>query len=353
MAGIGLRVPARRWCPKTLVSGALAALSISLMILVMPSLVAPPVVDYPSAQRAPADSSNYTTSNREANGLKVRWIVVHDIEGTEASCISWFQNPAAEASSHYVIGYDGTVHQMVPEKDIAWHAGNWDYNQHSIGIEHAGFADSDYFTDAEYRASAKLVAFLIRRYNITLVRPTGIAPADSEESSGVIGHDQVPDPGSPQLGGGASHHYDPGRHWNWTSYLSLVKAYYDETLVPESPPKGDGGLLEPPMSLPPVLVMVVASILLILAGIIALGVSKAVRRGQVSNGRIASIRSQQGPRLKAEAADCSADWPLLMVAPQNRRSLSLSFLPLQMASFLTTSTRARTFRHLSSSTTPG
>jgi N-acetyl-anhydromuramyl-L-alanine amidase AmpD len=258
-------------------TGALVALCILLATFATPLSIGPPSVDYPGAQWAPADSSNYTVSDREANGLRIKWVVIHDIEGTEASCINWFQNPAAKASSHYVIGYDGTVYQMVAEKDIAWHAGNWDYNQHSIGIEHAGFADNNYFTDAEYRASAKLVAFLIRRYNITLIRPSGIAPANSEDGSGVIGHDQVPDPGDPQLSGGAGHHYDPGRYWNWTYYMSLVKAYYDETQ--ELPPKRDEGLLDPLLSLPPILVAVLVFVFLILAGVIAFIIRRTVRAG--------------------------------------------------------------------------
>ena len=34
---------------------------------------------------------------------------------------------------------------MVPERDIAWHAGNWPYNETSIGIEHAGFTNDGAF----------------------------------------------------------------------------------------------------------------------------------------------------------------------------------------------------------------
>ena len=35
---------------------------------------------------------------------------------------------------------DGLVTQMVPTKDMAWHAGNKSINKHSIGIEHEGYA---------------------------------------------------------------------------------------------------------------------------------------------------------------------------------------------------------------------
>ena len=303
--------------------GVLAASLVLLAAVATPLSRASTAVDYPGAQWEPADSSNYTVSDREANGLRIRWIVTHDIEGSESSCIKWFQDPAAEASSHYVIGYDGTVYEMVAEKDIAWHAGNWDYNQHSIGIEHAGFADTGGFTDAEYRASAKLVAFLMRKYNMTLVRPSGIAPADPENGGGVIGHDQVPDPSNAQLGGGAGHHRDPGRYWNWTYYMSLVNEYYNETQ--ESMQNGGQGLLDPILSLPPVLLATFVLTLLTILGLVALGITTILKSGhhQVRDPvpNLTSTESQSDPRLKAQTACRSAYWPLRTIIWQNQIDL--------------------------------
>jgi len=197
-------------------------------------------IDFPGAVWVAANSSNYSVSDREANGLRIRWIVIHDIEGTTSACLAWFQDSAAKASSHYVVDYDGTLYQMVSEKDIAWHAGNWDYNQHSIGIEHAGYADINSFTDEEYRASARLVAYLAKKYNVSIAHPDGIAPATSDEGSGIIGHYQVPDPYNTTLGGGASHHYDPGAYWNWTYYLSLVALYYQNATLPSALSEREG-----------------------------------------------------------------------------------------------------------------
>ena len=227
-----------------------------LPLLMSPELsVAAQNVDFPGAVWTAANSLNYSISDRESNGLRIRWIIIHDVEGSAAACLSWFQDSAAAASSHYVIDYDGTVYQMVLEKDIAWHAGNWDYNKHSIGIEHAGYADRDCFTDDEYRASARLVAYLTRKYNISVVRPDGLAPPVSEQGTGIIGHDQVPDPSEPTIGGGKSHHHDPGRHWNWTLYLSLVMTYYSNASLPGPSSGGDEKMLEPLASLPPSLVL--------------------------------------------------------------------------------------------------
>jgi N-acetyl-anhydromuramyl-L-alanine amidase AmpD len=87
--------------------------------------------------------------------------------------IATFQKPASGSSSHYVIrSSDGQVTQMVPTKDVAWHAGNWTMNEHSIGIEHEGIATQGgtWYTEQMYRASADLVRYLAAKYHIPLDR---------------------------------------------------------------------------------------------------------------------------------------------------------------------------------------
>ncbi|TAL82283.1 MAG: N-acetylmuramoyl-L-alanine amidase [Beijerinckiaceae bacterium] len=60
---------------------------------------------------------------------------------TEEAALARLCDPAAEVSSHYTIGADGTIIQLVPEAQRAWHAGQscWagetDMNSVSIGIE--------------------------------------------------------------------------------------------------------------------------------------------------------------------------------------------------------------------------
>lgn len=183
--------------------------------------------DYSEAVWRPASKDNYTPGNRGKGDI--RWIIIHDVEGDAEAAVAWFQNPAARVSAHYVISYDGTVYQTVRERDIAWHAGNWEYNKRSIGIELAGYADENAYTEEEYHACAKLVAYLAKKYGIPVVHLEGIAPADPGGGAGIIGHSQVPDPRNPSLGGGRSHHHDPGKHWNWTKLIELVKHYYNQT----------------------------------------------------------------------------------------------------------------------------
>ncbi|MCF0092414.1 N-acetylmuramoyl-L-alanine amidase [Micromonospora sp. MH99] len=157
--------------------------------------------DYGPAAWAPASTSNYTVASRPGSHPVDR-VVIHLAQGSYAGTVSWFQNPAAQASAHYTVrSSDGAVTQSVREKDIAWHAGNWTYNTQSIGIEHEGYVDNPaWFTDAMYRGSAALTRSLTTRYGI---------PRDRAH---IIGHVEVP---------GATH-TDPGPNWNWTYYLQLV-----------------------------------------------------------------------------------------------------------------------------------
>lgn len=169
--------------------------------------------DYPGATFVPASPSNYSIANRPFD-YPVDMVVIHDIEGSANDAIQAFEDPARQASAHYVVSYAGQITQMVPEHDIAWHAGNWDYNTRAIGIEHEGFAYTPgLYTTAEYQASAHLIASICSRWGVPMDR------------THVIGHYQVPDPFNPGLYGGADHHTDPGPYWNWTYYMSIAAQY--------------------------------------------------------------------------------------------------------------------------------
>jgi N-acetyl-anhydromuramyl-L-alanine amidase AmpD len=170
-------------------------------------------VDYPPAAWVAANSHNYTVANRPLD-YPIDMIVIHDIEGTAASAIKAFQTSTRHASAHYVISSKGQITEMVREKNIAWHAGNWDYNTRAIGIEHEGFAYvNGSFTTAMYQASEHLIASICSRWGIPIDR------------NHVIGHYQVPDPNHPGLFGGDSHHTDPGPYWHWTSYINAAKQF--------------------------------------------------------------------------------------------------------------------------------
>lgn len=173
------------------------------------------IADYWNAIYLPAGSNNYTLANRPISS-PVNKIIIHVTQGSWSSAINWFEDPNAQASSHYVVrSADGVIGQSVLEKDIAWHAGNWLYNQSSIGIEHEGYFDNpSWFTDTMFRSSAQLSAYLVNKYQIPIDR------------AHIIGHNEVPDPNNPGEYGGASHHINcPGPWWWWDLYMSYVNQY--------------------------------------------------------------------------------------------------------------------------------
>jgi N-acetyl-anhydromuramyl-L-alanine amidase AmpD len=183
--------------------------------------------DYPGALWNPAHTNNYGVASRTSTDI--RWIVIHTTEDAPGSDCStsqnWFKNADQNGdgtpgvSAHYVICRDGTVVQMVRDKDIAYHAGNFPYNQQSIGIEHERH-DTSNWTEAQFQASVQLVKWLVAHYSVQSVFPGGIAPANPSDGSGVVGHNQVPDPNNPTLGGGINHKPDPV-NWDWPHYQDL------------------------------------------------------------------------------------------------------------------------------------
>ncbi|WP_445525833.1 N-acetylmuramoyl-L-alanine amidase [Streptomyces cyslabdanicus] len=161
----------------------------------------PQAVDYPEAEWQPASSSNYTASSRPTT-YAVDRVVIHVTQEAYGSTLAIFQNPQKGVSAHYLVrSADGHVAQCVSESDVAWHAGNWDYNTRSVGIEHEGWVDEpDYFTNALYEESAGLTAAICDRYRI---------PKDRAH---IIGHYEVP----------GTDHTDPGPNWDWERYIRLV-----------------------------------------------------------------------------------------------------------------------------------
>ncbi|MFF2328054.1 MULTISPECIES: peptidoglycan-binding protein [unclassified Streptomyces] len=152
--------------------------------------------DYPSALWVPADSHNFAAGRSAA----IDKVIIHVTQGSYAGSISWFQNPTAEVSSHYVVrSSDGQITQMVRDSDTAYHARS--QNSSSLGIEHEGFIDDpSWFTDTMYRSSAALTAYLCDRYGI---------PKDRAH---IIGHSEAP----------GNDHTDPGPYWDWNRYMELV-----------------------------------------------------------------------------------------------------------------------------------
>lgn len=144
---------------------------------------------YPYAQQRPLTDHSVSGRLLDRNS-----IVLHITEGTTANgAISTFASSVSphRTSAHFVIDRDGTVYQLLPISDTAWHASQC--NAHSVGIEHvalsavgatglnqahaAAIANGTQrpflemlATDSQYEASGKLVAWLCQQIDITCDR---------------------------------------------------------------------------------------------------------------------------------------------------------------------------------------
>jgi hypothetical protein len=193
----------------------------------------PPDVD---CRFVPASPANYRAADRPADGVTVDYIVIHDTESSYDSAITSFRNPAHQAAANYVMrSSDGAVTQMVPTQDVAFHAGNYWFNAHSVGIEHEGVAaqGATWYTPAQYRATAALVRYLAARFHIPLTRQH------------IIGHDNVPGPSPRHITG---MHWDPGPYWDWTLFMGMLTDSTPEPPTGSAPAVGSAVTIAPDLA---------------------------------------------------------------------------------------------------------
>lgn len=166
---------------------------------------------YKQFSASPYNYGNYDLANRPKDGLKIRYIIIHDTESSYASAINTFQTQSYVSANYVIRSSDGQITEMVRPENIAWQAGNWYINMHSIGIEHEGVAaeGATWFSEPMYHASARLVKYLAKKYHIPLDR------------AHILGHDNVPGTSASGQGG---MHWDPAAYWNWDHYFDLLGA---------------------------------------------------------------------------------------------------------------------------------
>ncbi|ATY98318.1 N-acetylmuramoyl-L-alanine amidase [Streptomyces cavourensis] len=161
----------------------------------------PGKLDYAGATWIAASEANWRRADRP-DDFRIDRVIIHVTQGSFDSAVQVFQDPAHRAATHYIVGQDGRVVQMIRELDVAYQAGNRSFNERAVGIEHEGFVDRpEDLTKEMYEASARLTASICARYDI---------PIDREH---IIGHVEVP----------GTDHTDPGPHWDWDRYLKLVR----------------------------------------------------------------------------------------------------------------------------------
>lgn len=129
--------------------------------------------DYGYAYDTQYDARRFTNTKRTVKGITIHhW---GSLGSAYSGIIGWFCNPntTAQTSAHYVAqGADanGTINRrvacIVSPNVIAWHAGNWQANVDTIGIECRPEA-----RDVDYDVVAELVARLWVTYGVVPLYP--------------------------------------------------------------------------------------------------------------------------------------------------------------------------------------
>lgn len=102
------------------------------------------------------------------NRVVIDRIVIHWFgKGTLKSATSRFLNAKNQVSAHYGVS-DTTVYRWVDENKVAYHAGNYEMNQRSIGIEHDATTEKE-ASELTYETSGELIAGICKRHPAILL----------------------------------------------------------------------------------------------------------------------------------------------------------------------------------------
>lgn len=144
----------------------------------------------------------YSTVNKSGrNGYKPMFICWHIADGTYNGTITWERNSSSQVSSHFVLGKNGEVAQLVPLDMAAWTQGgirnpthpyvkshpSVNPNQYCVSIECEGFwkETKGKLTDAQFNSAVELTKHIVsevkKLYNIDI-------PVDREH---MIGHCEI------------------------------------------------------------------------------------------------------------------------------------------------------------------
>jgi len=93
-------------------------------------------------------------------------ITDHHIVGDAQAAIGRFEQAGQEASSTFIIGSDGTIYQELDIMTIPYTDSNITSNRRAITIEHAGGHANVPYTEAMYKSSIHLHAWLKQEYGI-------------------------------------------------------------------------------------------------------------------------------------------------------------------------------------------
>lgn len=143
------------------------------------------------------------------SGRRINKVIIHHNAGNLTIKGCWDVWQTRQASAHYQVQSDGTIGQLVWDSDTAWHAGNWDANTTSIGIEHADANTNPWsVSQACLDNGAHLVAAICKYYK--LGRP--------QWGKNVFGHSHFSATACPASLAGSQHQ----------AYMARAQYWYDQ-----------------------------------------------------------------------------------------------------------------------------
>lgn len=172
-----------------------------------------------------------STPNKSSRGsYKPCLIVWHIAEGSYNGTISWEKNPASQTSSHFVLGKNGEITQLVPLNMAAWTQGVVKNPTHPYVKAHSGINPNLYcvsiecegkwsetkgkLTDKQLEAAAYLTSCIVEEVD----RIYGVEiPVDREH---MIGHCEINSVTRPHC---------PGELFPYDKLISMVNGKQPDT----------------------------------------------------------------------------------------------------------------------------
>lgn len=144
-------------------------------------------------------------------GKRIDKVIIHHNAGNLSVKGCWEVWQTRQASAHYQVESSGRIGQLVWDRDTAWHAGNWQANTTSIGIEHADASSNPWsVTEACLDNGAHLVAAICKYYG--LGRPVW--------GKNVFGHKHFSSTECPASLAGSQHAAYMARAQYWYDHMS-------------------------------------------------------------------------------------------------------------------------------------
>jgi len=116
------------------------------------------------------DIADRVSPNQGPRSVDVSAIVLHNTAGKFEGSIEWLCDEASRTSAHLIISREAKTARIVDFSRRAWHAGNTDWNNCSIGIEIEAEKTALGMTEIQEAKVVYWIRYLMQKYNIPASR---------------------------------------------------------------------------------------------------------------------------------------------------------------------------------------